>query len=125
MFRTWLIGLVVVASLGGIAFGQDLSQPSGKISVALNDLNRLHLSPTGKPCLTITTHAKAQLINPKIFEHLVVAANACGQRIKLKVCYSGTQDCVVMDVPPFGEKETVVGIFPALKYFKIETKEQF
>ena len=93
MFRTWLIGLVAVAFLCRIAFGQDLSQPSGKISVALNDLNRLHLSPTGKPCLRITTDAKAQLINPKIFEHWVVATNACAQRIKLKACYSGTQDC--------------------------------
>ena len=125
MFRTCLIGFVAVASSGGIAFGQDLSQPSGRISVALNDLNRLHMSPTGKPCLTITKRAKAQLINPKIFEHWVVATNACGQRIKLKVCYSGTQDCVVVDVPPFGEKETEIGIFPALKYFQIETKEQF
>ena len=125
MLRTWLIGFVAVASSSGIAFGQDLSQPSGRISVALNDLNRLHLSPTGKPCLTVTKYAKAQIINPKILEHWVVATNACGQRIKLKVCYFGTQDCVVIDVPPFGEKGTVIGIFPSLKYFQIETKEQF
>ena len=125
MFRTCLLVLMASASVGGIALGQDLNLPPGSFSVSLNDLKQRHLAPTGKPCLTITTFAKAQRINPKIFEHWIAAANSCGQRIKLKVCYYKTDDCVAIDVPPFEKKETVLGIFPSLNSFQIETKEQF
>ena len=83
------------------------------------------MAPTGKPCLTIQGYAKPQTINPHIFEHWVGVANGCGQDIKLRVCYFGSQDCIPLDVPPWGRKDSVLGIYPALPDFRFEAREQF
>jgi hypothetical protein len=91
-----------------------------------NDLlRRRHVSPLGKACLTVDGSAKPQTLNPHIFEHWVSATNICGQDIKLQICYLNSQDCISVDVPPYGRKDSVLGIYPALADFQFETKEQF
>jgi hypothetical protein len=90
-----------------------------------NNLAKRHNGPTGKPCITIEGSAKPQTINPNIFEHWVSAANSCGQHIKVNICYFQTQHCVMVDVPPWDRKDTVLGIFPALRDFRYDYTEQF
>jgi hypothetical protein len=84
-----------------------------------------HLGPTGKPCLTVFGSAKAQIINPNIFEHIIMASNECSQPIKMKVCYYQSSQCVPLDVPAYGRKEIVLGIMPAMNQFRFEYREQF
>jgi hypothetical protein len=124
---------ICAAILGAIAlrFGvesvsaQGMPSSAGSIFPSPNDTLRHHMGPTGKPCLTIGTHVQPQTLNPHIVEHWVGASNSCGKNIKVQVCYYGSQDCITMDVPPYGRQDSVLGIYPALADFRIETKEQF
>jgi hypothetical protein len=86
---------------------------------------RMHSGPTGKPCLTVQGYAQQQTINPNIFEHIISASNDCSQLIKTQVCYYQSQQCIQIDVPPYGRKESVLGIMPAMKQFRFEYREKF
>jgi hypothetical protein len=86
---------------------------------------KLHLGPTGKPCLTVFGSAKPQVINPNIFEHIIMASNECSQSIKIKVCYYQSTQCIPLDVPAYCRKEVVLGIMPAMNQFRFEFREQF
>jgi hypothetical protein len=88
-------------------------------------LNRCHLTPTGKYCLTIAGSAKPQVINPHIYEHWVGVTNICGQNMKLQICYHKSQDCITMSVRPWRPQDAVLGIYPALPDFRFDSKEQF
>jgi hypothetical protein len=125
MLRAIILGLILHSSLGGLAFAQSNLSSSGSIFPAPNDMKKRHMSPTGKPCLTLEAYSKTQVINKDIYEHWVGATNSCGQHIKVKVCYYETEDCIVMDVPPYDRQDSVLGIYPALKDFRYDAKEQF
>jgi hypothetical protein len=101
------------------------SSPNGGIFADPDALSKRHKGPTGKPCMTLEGSARPEKINSNIIEHWVSAANSCGQLIKLKICYYRTEHCVMVEVPPWDRKDTVLGIFPALKDFRYEYTEQF
>jgi hypothetical protein len=124
MFRVYVVSSIVLAFFGGRTLGQGLGSSSGNIFSITPDLHNRHMGPTGKPCLAIEAYARAEVINNKIFEHWIAARNGCGMRIKVKVCYYKTDDCIVLDVPPYDRKNSVIGIYPSAG-FKYETKEQF
>ena len=86
---------------------------------------KTHYSPTGKPCLTVLGSAKPQIINPNIFEHMIIATNDCSRPIKAQVCYYQSQQCIPLDVPGYGRKEVVLGIMPAMNQFRFEYRELF
>ena len=119
MLRASVVWLLLLGNSCGPSFGQD-TMGGGTLSK-----NRQHLAPTGRPCLAISGYAMAQKINPHIFEHRITARNSCGQNIKVKVCYHKTEDCIMIDVPPWDRKDSVLGIYPALGDFKFDAKEQF
>jgi hypothetical protein len=125
MLRAGFLGSIALALPGGLASGQTLVPSSRSIFQSPEDANKRHMAPTGKPCLSLYGYTQAQKINPNIFEHWVGVTNACGQTIKLKICYYKTQDCIPVDAPPWGRKEIVLGIYPALKDFRYDAKEQF
>jgi hypothetical protein len=118
--RTWLLGLVVLALMGSLALGQNLSQP-----LSPGGPTQRHKGPTGQPCLAFTSSAKSQAVNKNIYEHWISATNSCGQNIKVQVCYYNTDDCIMMNIPPWERKDAVLGIYPNLRDFRYETKEQF
>jgi hypothetical protein len=129
------VKLAAVVAAAGI-FVLMTAGADGQIMVTPNDLksgnvvlpsnfSRRHLDWAGKPCLSLNGSAKAQTLNPHIFEHWVSAANSCGQQIKVSVCYKGTDDCIAMSVPPWGRQDSVLGIFPASGDFLFDFKEQF
>ncbi len=84
-----------------------------------------HYRPTGEPCLTLSGYAKAQLVNKEMFDHWITVKNDCLQRIKVQVCYFGSQDCIMLDAPPYGENIGLLGVYPKLKDFRYDYKEQF
>jgi hypothetical protein len=125
MLHTWLISSICFALLGGHALAQSVVSPSGSTFALPNELGRHHMGPNGKPCLAVAGYAKSQVINKNIYEHWISATNSCGQSIKLRVCYHGTDDCIVMNVPPWESKNSVLGIYPIVKDFQYDAKEQF
>lgn len=111
----------IVGGSGGLRPPSQLPVlPGGETSDALR-----HYGPTGKPCLRVDGVARPQLVNPKIFEHVISATNSCSERIKVQVCYYRTEDCVPLEVGGYGRKEVVLGIMPSMKEFRFEYREQF
>jgi hypothetical protein len=86
---------------------------------------KMHLGPTGKPCLTVFGYAQPQMIDPNIFDHMISAKNDCSQTIKMQVCYYHSQQCIPVDVPPYARKLAVLGIMPAMTQFQFEYREKF
>lgn len=84
-----------------------------------------HRGPLGKPCLTFVGMARPHIIDPKLFDHVMTVDNSCGQRLKVRVCYSQTDRCIDMDVPGYGRKEAILGIMPSEPVFRFDFKEQF
>jgi hypothetical protein len=121
VLRAWTTAAMFLTVFGGHAVGQT----TAPLLPTQSDLTKHHMSPLGKSCLTISGYAKAETANKNIYQHLIKAANGCGQNIKVRVCYYQTQDCVLVSVPPWENKTAILGIFPALKRFRFEAKEQF
>jgi hypothetical protein len=93
-----------------------LNEPNGSHDAAEvnrshdpNEINR-HLSVTGKLCISVESYANAQVSNKNIYEHWIKASNRCGQNIKVQSCYHKSEDCIVMNVPPWESKNSVLGI---------------
>jgi hypothetical protein len=86
---------------------------------------KLHKDLLGKPCLKFEANARAHVINPKLYDHVVAATNHCSQLIKVQVCYFKSDRCVQLDVPSYGRKEAVLGIMPSMPEFRYDFKEQF
>jgi hypothetical protein len=108
------------------AAGAQATAPSSGTGIASpNETNRRHFGPTGKPCLSLTGSSKPQLVNHDMIDHSVSVTNSCGQRLKVNVCYYRTQECILIDVPPYERKEALLGVLPKVLDFRFDYKEQF
>ena len=125
MLRAWITALICMTVFGGPAVGQSPLPLRGSIPPTQDGPIKHHMGPLGKACLAIEGYVKPELANKNIYQHLIKVANDCGQNIKVQVCYYKTQDCVLMSIPPWEHKTSILGIFPALKRFQFEAKEQY
>jgi hypothetical protein len=143
--RRYLLVSVVAAAgwITGLAIGQaqtmtfpspDQGTPILRGSRGLNPqqggittypLPRRHLNAVGKPCVEVGGYSRAQLQNSNIYDHLIRTENSCSQGIEIKVCYYNSTKCLQIRVPPYGRKESILGIFPAMKDFRFEFTELF
>jgi hypothetical protein len=124
MIRTGFFLSFVLTLLNASVLAQDMELPRG-IPPAQDGFAKHHVSPLGRPCLTIQGYARPELVNKNIYQHLIKTDNSCAQNIQVQVCYYKTEECILMSVPPYGKKDATLGIFPALKHFQFEVKEQF
>ncbi len=113
----WLFAVLL-----SLPFASDLLA-QGFTSSDMGD--RKHHDFAGKPCLETTGNAQPLASNPRISNHIVSLDNRCIERIKVKVCYHGTDDCTDVVVPARSRKEQVIGVFPAMQLFRYDVKEQF
>jgi len=124
-----VLSMLLILIPAGAAVPQAPSGPPVSQNPALNPSNdpfaRKHLAPTGKPCITMLGDARPQTFNPQIFDHMVLATNACGQMIKVRVCYYHSDHCINLDMPAYSQKEAMLGIMPAMGGFRFEFKERF
>lgn len=84
-----------------------------------------HRDFAGKPCLTLSGTARPHLIDRKLFDHVIIASNACPQRIVIRVCYYRTDNCIPMEVPGRERKEAILGTLPSTQQFGFEFREKF
>ena len=124
MLRVRFIAAFFLTVLGGQALVLSPVAAAGFPPVQ-NDLARRHWGPTGSACLAIEGDAKAEVVNKNIYQHQIKITNSCGQAIKVHVCYYKSDHCIDIDVPAWEKKDSVLGIFPALKRFQFEAKERF
>ena len=64
-----------------------------------------HTTPGGRPCVGVLGFSKPQLVNQNIINHQVLISNACGQTIKVRVCYYQRSDCIVVMVKGYEKTE--------------------
>jgi len=114
---------ILLSLIGGPTIAERLFQASGEDS-APNQVAKVHTGSNGKPCIALGSHSKSEIVNKNLFEHWITATNSCGQHIKLQVCYRKTNDCIVMTVPPYESKNSVLGIQPNMKEFQYDAKEK-
>jgi hypothetical protein len=84
-----------------------------------------HRDFAGKPCLTVNGFARAHTINPNLYDDVISISNSCPRSISVRVCYTGTEDCISVDVPGSEHKEAILGMLPAIKDFDFEFHEKF
>jgi|ERR1700683_730484 len=124
MSRNWIFLSAALALFGGHAVAQQALVPRTFPPVQ-DDLAKHHIGPFAKPCLAIEGYVKPELINKNIYQHWIRVTNSCSQNVKVQICYYKTDDCVLVSVSPYERKEAILGIFPALRRFQFEAKEQF
>ena len=87
--------------------------------------NLRHRDALGRPCLDITAESRAQPSTPNIYQHILAVSNRCLQRIRIKLCYYKSDRCFLSEIPGNQRKETILGTFPSMKYFRYEFQEQY
>jgi hypothetical protein len=119
-----LLGFVLIASslslLGGYALAESLFQTPGNDS---NNVMNRHTRANGKPCIDVKSFTKAEIVNNNVFEHWIAATNSCGQHIALQVCYRQSSSCILMKVPPWETKNSVLGI-SSMNGFQFDAREK-
>ncbi len=88
-------------------------------------IERKHLDFAGKPCLETKGVSQPLASSPRILNHSVSLKNHCAERIKVKLCYYGTDNCTAVEVPGNSAKDQVIGVFPAMQMFRYDVKEVF
>jgi hypothetical protein len=86
---------------------------------------RRHVSPNGTVCVYLGGVARPFTTNDKLFNHWISAENRCSDRIRIKVCYYATTNCIDMNLAGHEQKEAILGTLPAVKDFRYEYQEQF
>jgi hypothetical protein len=128
MLRSSLVRSILLSILLGLSgrptIAESLFQASGEDSAAPSQVIRQHTRPNGKPCIDLESYAKPEIVNKNLFEHWISATNSCGERIELRVCYHGSSDCIVMKLPPWESKSSVLGIYP-VEDFQYDAAEKF
>ena len=91
----------------------------------LNPAAKFHKDPTGLPCLSFKGLARPQRINANVIDHVIKTNNRCSSIIRVDICYYKSTRCVTEQIPPYAQKETILGIMPNVKDFRFEYKEKF
>jgi hypothetical protein len=133
---------LILAGWSGTANAQSLTSPTGASPPVVGSVGglpiptqpfagsqgagaKVHLGPSGKPCLIVMGEAIPEIYDATIFSHTVIAKNDCSVPIKAQVCYYQSQRCSALSVPPYGRGQVVLGIMPAQNQFRFEYREQF
>ena len=70
----------------------------------------------GKPCLSVAPMAQKQVINPNIYNHILLLDNNCGQEIRILACYYKTDSCKTLSIGGYKRQQQLLGVFPAADF---------
>jgi len=71
-----------------------------------------------RPCLQAEAIARPHVVNPSMLDHVVSVKNNCPKRIKIKVCYFGTDRCRDLSVGYYERQDTILGTISGVRYFR-------
>jgi hypothetical protein len=112
-------GPPIVGGTGGLAF----PETSNKFRYG-SGLPDQHKNPSGQPCVTVNGRAQAQIINSRIFEHVLVIENKCSAPIGLNLCYYQSKSCVHTTIAGYTRRQQNLGIAPESE-FRFSYTEDF
>lgn len=101
------------------------AQPANPFPTMQGTYEGGHKTPDGRPCISVAPISRHQIINQKIIDQVVIVGNACGQPIKVQVCYVRSSDCIVVPLQGYQRLERVLGIDSVSAEFKYEYRELF
>lgn len=103
--------------------------PPGTTKSMTGDLrdpkNLRHRDSLGRPCLDLSASSRQLPTASNLFEHIVAVRNQCLKTIRVKLCYHKADRCLMVEVGSHQRKETVLGVFPSLRYFQYDYQEQY
>ena len=83
-----------------------------------------HKTPDGRACIAVHPMTRAQIINPKIIDQIVIMNNICGQAIKVQVCYVGSNDCIIVPLGGYQRLQRTLGVAGSTS-FRYEYRELY
>ena len=107
---------------GGVGISAQPANPFPPLKGTFADSHR---TPDGKPCISVAPFARAQIVNPKIIDQIVLVNNVCGQTIRIQICYAKSSDCIVVALEGYQRLERVLGIAAGSTVFRYEYRELF
>lgn len=101
------------------------SQPPNAFQGMAGTYEPQHKAPDGRACITVTPTTRAQIINPKIIDQNVIINNICGQAIKVRICYAGSKDCIIVALAGNQKLQRTLGIGSGATSFRYEYRELY
>jgi len=84
-----------------------------------------HKTPDGRACIAVHPMTRAQIINPKIIDQIVIVSNICGQTINVQVCYAGSTDCILVPLGGYQRLQKTLGVGTGSTSFRYEYRELY
>lgn len=119
--RPGLTGGSVVGSTPGL----NVDPGSSSMRFGSSRTPQRHMDSMGRPCIYVLGEAKPQVVNPKLYDHVLIVNNSCSVPVKLRACYLGTEKCNDVAVGAFTKRREMFGIAPDAKDFRFEYREYF
>lgn len=85
----------------------------------------VHKNPSNVICLSATALSRQQIINPNIYENIVLFKNVCSQPIKVSLCYFGKSNCLTPSISAYRRQEFLLGLSTGTKDFRFQYRELF
>ncbi|MGY3499918.1 hypothetical protein [Bradyrhizobium sp. USDA 4471] len=130
-----LIALTIPGRPAQAQFGRTTAPIFGGTGVSSQPLNAFqgmagtyeppHKTPDGRACITVHPMTRAQIVNPKIIDQIVLLNNICGQSIKVRVCYAGSNDCIVVPLEGYQKLQRTLGVGAGSTSFRYEYRELY
>lgn len=135
-----VLGLLLIAltTLGRSAqaqFGRTTAPITGGTGVSTQAPNSFqgmsgtyappHKTPDGRACIAVHPMTRAQIINPKIIDQIVILSNICGQAINVRVCYAGSNDCILVPLGGYQRLQRTLGVGTGSTSFRYEYRELY
>lgn len=101
------------------------TRPSSSIRPMEGTFAPNHTTVDGKLCISVNPVTHPQANNPKIIEQIVLVQNICGQSIRVRVCYAGSSDCIVVPLAGYQKLQRLLGIAAGSTNFQFEYRELY
>lgn len=78
----------------------------------------------GRPCLDIEAAARKETINPQILDHVISFKNNCPRIIHAKACYSNSDHCKNLVIPPYKRIDAILGSMRGVNFFRYTIEQK-
>jgi hypothetical protein len=116
-----LSGGSVIGATPGIS--TDVVSPT--VRFGSSQIPQRHMDSNGRPCIYVLGEAKPQVINPTLYDQVLIIHNSCSVPVKLRACYFGTEKCNDFTAAAYANRREIFGIAPNGKDFRFEFREYF
>jgi hypothetical protein len=104
-------GPPIVGGTPGLTLSNQNNGDSDKFSYGYDRPDQ-HKNPSGQACVMVHAIAQPQMVNPKIFDHILVMENGCNSPIGLNLCYYQSKTCIHTTITAYSRRQQVLGISP-------------